>query len=107
MQPNRKSAKKRLTVFVKFHSTQVLAANGVVIAGLLQLYETIPADKLAAFYAEHPTVAAYKGTIAFVFFAAGVWVSFYKARMNSQIVPRTDMTPPPEETAVTQPMERP
>lgn len=107
----RKSAKKRLAVFIKFHSSQVLIANFAIIGALLQLYTMIPPQMLADFYAEWPMVAAYKGTIAFGFFVVGTLVSFYKARMNSQVVPRTDMTPPPEETAPvpehdTKPMER-
>lgn len=91
------TAKKRLAVFVKFHSTQVLLLAAGVAAGW-QAADS--AGLLTVIYTDFPLLDKLK---AYVFFASFA-VAFYKTRMNAQVVPRTDLPAVVAETAPVQPV---
>lgn len=90
--PNVKLMKKRLTVFAKFHSTQVLLIAAGVAAGW-QAADS--AGLLSVIYQDFPLLDKAK---AYVFFASFA-VAFYKARMNAQVVQRSDLPTVVAETA--------
>lgn len=74
---------ERFKVFFKFHSTQVIA----FFTSLVALWAAMPDDMKQAVYDAVPFLVKYKSEIWIV----GFVFAFYKTRMNTQAVPRTDI----------------
>lgn len=75
--------KERIKVFITFHSTQVIAFFGSVAA----LWVAIPDEMKTDICNDFPLFKKFGFYIALIAFI----YSFYRARMNTQAVPRTDI----------------